>query len=863
MKLFDFIVKTTLTNSSPTSSTGNAKFDTKDKVFLLSKSEYQNYVNMDNRLFPICSKATDYAILSGINVGQENYTSFYLRTKSSNTHSSVLNPNLEQDLVETFNFTYFNSNKVYLNYIGVRPSLYLDTNSVFGAIQTYPNSKFFKINEKNVGETNYHTITFGEFPKTVVSDKKLISKIDKQGKELNKVYFSNIDFTGAFINSRVKEFNGERYAIIKGNPWGNSLKLSNGKKVENNAIYYVKVEPISWCIINWNNLPKTINVKGSGKEKEMLLISEDTLFPMPFYSQCFSNFAPTPKNLALWQNSTIRGYLNGISVNTITTNGNVAYTAPNGGNFSYMGCNFLTQALNIDIAKIDRNEDNNINIKNIAKNGEKNMDKNTTNAYNFDLTELTNDDLLNLYIQSNTSVFLHGTSGVGKSARVKQIDPTATRITLRPQMNPEEIDGTLDRETGEYIPPLWYTQLVKKCSDEPNKKHVLFIDELTNVKPTVQSLVYSIVLDRAGKDGLWPLPENAVVVAAGNENADNLAAYPLTNALFRRFCHIYFEVNKENWLDWAMGVKTKVAQIKPTDKQNRAKIHPAILAFLMTRNESVLNQDLDEENPEIVTDPRKWEIASNVLYATNNPNALLPALGEDITADFVDFVKTCKITVKDILSNNYKSNDFVNLDISSKLSNIMSLTVAKEEELPKVRGFISQFFGKEILATFDTMWIRNDPERAQIISECEIDNKFYKSKNNLEAENNNHIINFNDFLSLDKVTIKITNEKQLKNLIENYTYSKLTNKKVWSNKTAKDILKYYETSKKYINQNATALCVDKDGNYYMDAIAKSNYNKIYDYDEIDFNNAIKTNNTFNIDGQNNEKYKGLSDIFNK
>ena len=245
------------------------------------------------------------------------------------------------------------------------------------------------------------------------------------------------------------------------------------------------------------------------------------------------------------------------------------------------------------------------------------------NPYGFTFEELDNDKLLKLYVKSNAAIFLHGPSGVGKSGRVKQLDPTATRITLRPQMNPEEVDGTLDRETGKFIPPLWYTQLCEKCKAEPERKHVLFIDELTNVKPTVQSSVYSIVLDRAGKDGLWPLPENAVVVAAGNENADNLAAYPLTNALFRRFSHIYYEVDKNSWLDWATGVsKIQKQEHVKVDKTERARIHPAIVAYIMSRDEDVLNQDLDEENPHIVTDPRKWEIASNVLYTTKNPSSL-------------------------------------------------------------------------------------------------------------------------------------------------------------------------------------------------------------------------------------------------
>ena len=187
------------------------------------------------------------------------------------------------------------------------------------------------------------------------------------------------------------------------------------------------------------------------------------------------------------------------------------------------------------------------------KNNPKQKNVSKSNIYGFNFDDIPNEDLLKIYVESNASVFLHGPSGVGKSTRIKELDPTATRITLRPQMNPEEIDGTLDRDTGESIPPLWYQQLTDKCVNEPDRKHILFIDELTNVKPTIQSLVYSIVLDRAGKDGLWPLPENSVVVAAGNESSDNLAAHPLTNALHRRFCHIYYDIDKSNWFNWAIG----------------------------------------------------------------------------------------------------------------------------------------------------------------------------------------------------------------------------------------------------------------------------------------------------------------------
>lgn len=440
-------------------------------------------------------------------------------------------------------------------------------------------------------------------------------------------------------------------------------------------------------------MPTSINPKGNGKATYIDVRTEEAIMSgIPFYPN------DNDENISFWQNSSVRGFLNGIDVRNIRTNGNRNYTSPNGGNFS--GHGFLQEAF-------------------ITQEDEKEIQVKQPNPYGFTFEELDNDKLLKLYVQSNSAIFLHGPSGVGKSGRVKQLDPSATRITLRPQMNPEEVDGTLDRETGKFIPPLWYTQLCEKCKAEPERKHVLFIDELTNVKPTVQSLVYSIVLDRAGKDGLWPLPENAVVVAAGNENADNLAAYPLTNALFRRFSHIYYEVDKNSWLDWATGVsKVKKQEHVTEDKSDRARIHPAIVAYIMSRDEGVLNQDLDEENPHIVTDPRKWEIASNVLYTTKNPNALKPAIGEELTADFVDFVQSIHLSVEDVIKGRYDARDYEEMDISKKLSTLVGLCLASEKDLPLVRGFISSTMGKEILATYDSLWIRNDPERAEIIAEC-------------------------------------------------------------------------------------------------------------------------------------------------
>lgn len=140
----------------------------------------------------------------------------------------------------------------------------------------------------------------------------------------------------------------------------------------------------------------------------------------------------------------------------------------------------------------------------------------------------------------------------------------------------------------------------------------------------------------------------------------------------------------------------------------------------MSRDDGILNQELDEENPHIVTDPRKWEIASNVLYSTKNPKALVPAIGEELTADFTDFVQNIQLSVEDIVNGRYDESDFLEMAVDKKLATIVGLITVDEKNLGIVRGFISKHLGKEMLATYDSLWIRNDPERAQIIAETPI-----------------------------------------------------------------------------------------------------------------------------------------------
>ena len=123
--------------------------------------------------------------------------------------------------------------------------------------------------------------------------------------------------------------------------------------------------------------------------------------------------------------------------------------------------------------------------------------QNDSNPYNFTLKDLTEEDKLEDFIKADLPVFLHGKSGCGKSARVKEIDPNCEIIYLA-AAKPETLNGKSIVVDGELkdVPPEWYINLCKKCEEEPDKDHILFFDEITNATPAIQGFAFNIILDK-------------------------------------------------------------------------------------------------------------------------------------------------------------------------------------------------------------------------------------------------------------------------------------------------------------------------------------------------------------------------------
>ncbi len=343
----------------------------------------------------------------------------------------------------------------------------------------------------------------------------------------------------------------------------------------------------------------------------------------------------------------------------------------------------------------------------------------TNNIYGFNFDSVSEEDIIKGAILSNVAVFLHGKSSEGKSARVKQLDPDCEVIYLR-NATPDSLNGksVYNQSTGEMIDvkPSWLVKVEKRCEEEPNKIHIIFFDELPNALHAIQGMAFNIILN-GEVNGKWKLPENARIAAAGNEISDSVSANTLAEPLFNRFAHVYIETTLDSWLEWAKTPKTSYQRLDYEKKEEPVlPIHPAIFAFISTKAKTginILRTKYDGVKPN--ADPRKWEMASTILYKVGNPEMLRSLVGESITADFVDFCKIRIVTVKDIINGNYSDND-INCGVDKKYATIAALSDVDEENIEVVRQFIKKM-GTEILTTFDDLWCKGDPKKIAIIEQ--------------------------------------------------------------------------------------------------------------------------------------------------
>lgn len=212
-----------------------------------------------------------------------------------------------------------------------------------------------------------------------------------------------------------------------------------------------------------------------------------------------------------------------------------------------------------------------------------------------------------LPIKSFPSVMLWGPPGVGKSQGVRQIASrlefqtgrqvkvTDVRLLL---FNPIDLRGIPTANADKTL-AIWLRPQIFQMDSSEDTVNILFLDEISAAPQSVQAAAYQITLDRVV--GEHRLPDNCIVIAAGNRVTDKSVAFKMPKALANRLLHIEIEGSFESWRQWAVG----------------AGINRKVLGFLSFRSEHLFGFDASSEDLAFAT-PRSWEMVSNILNSISD-----------------------------------------------------------------------------------------------------------------------------------------------------------------------------------------------------------------------------------------------------
>ena len=512
------------------------------------------------------------------------------------------------------------------------------------------------------GYNGTEEVEYGEYPQNVadlrmqnILESEYNRGMNKTGRSytFNSVKYDDYDTGFKPVTYEEYEYQGRKYIRIKANSEFNDhrFKPSNGVEYRNGDYVWVEVSPVKWLIDDRTG----ILISKKGLVSGIRFLDKGTYYKGDF------------------DRTEMKEYLDRYMFRDLTQ----AVT--------------FTRVQNMTTEEKAQFEE------------EQKQTERRRNPYGLKLEHVSEEEIIKGSIESGIAVFLHGPSSEGKSARVKQIDPTCEIIYLR-NATPESLNGksVYNAQTGEMmdVPPTWLKKLQEKCEKEPDRLHVVFFDEITNALPSIQGIAFNIVLDRE-VNGIWKLPENARIVAAGNDMKDSLAANQLAEPLFNRFAHVYIKTTTEGWLKWA----------------SEHNIHPAIYSYIAYKKGETLRSKYDGEKPN--ADPRKWEMASKMLYATGSPEMLRALVGEDITREFVEFCNQQVITLDDVINGNYTDRDIQVLNTAERYATAMGLTQVDDDNLEKVRRFVTGL-GAEFGAIFDALWTHGDESKLERLVEAKL-----------------------------------------------------------------------------------------------------------------------------------------------
>ena len=270
-------------------------------------------------------------------------------------------------------------------------------------------------------------------------------------------------------------------------------------------------------------------------------------------------------------------------------------------------------------------------------------------------------------LKKKRPIFLWGPPGIGKSDIVGQITDGFSNshlIDIRLSLwEPTDIKGIpyFDSNSG--------TMVWGAPSELPSEEFaaqfdhiVLFLDEMNSAAPSVQAAAYQLILNR--KVGTYKLPDNVMIVAAGNREADKGVTYRMPAPLANRFIHLELSVNFDDWFQWSVN----------------NNINTDVIGYLTFAKKDLYDFDPKSSSRSFAT-PRSWSFVSELLDddldEATTTDLVAGAVGEGLAVKFMAHRKVASSMPNptDILAGKVKEMN------SKEISAMYSLTVSLCYEL--------------------------------------------------------------------------------------------------------------------------------------------------------------------------------------
>jgi hypothetical protein len=276
-------------------------------------------------------------------------------------------------------------------------------------------------------------------------------------------------------------------------------------------------------------------------------------------------------------------------------------------------------------------------------------------------------------------IFLWGPPGIGKSEVVEQITnslPNSHLIDIRLSLwEPTDIKGIpyFDSNSG--------TMVWGAPSELPSQEFaaqydniVLFLDEMNSAAPAVQAAAYQLILNR--RVGQYKLPDNVMIVAAGNRDADKGVTYRMPAPLANRFIHLELAVSFDDWFDWAVN----------------NNVHKDVVGYLQFSKKDLYDFDPKSPSRSFAT-PRSWTFVSELLEdgldTETTTDLVSGAIGEGLAVKFMAHRKVASSmpNPSDILEGKVKeASDANDKKFDDKVNNFLRFAMDNFETELVVMG---------------------------------------------------------------------------------------------------------------------------------------------------------------------------------